>query len=191
MQLEGLSLNSLYSLLDNNYLKAYVIFTIVLVELSISRINRFQPKTDKERARDEKFGAFRMDPISTQSRLGFYIFAPFSIFKYMMGWGAALTNGAFLTVLQFFHNPNKPYNWFEQLLIDWSTWLTAKVVLMSVNCYSINTTRPSISYEEYLGKDWELTYEAPGSIVSNHSGWMDIIVHMTRQPPSHVSKKSI
>ena len=35
-------------------------------------------------------------------------------------------------------------------------------------------------YSEYLGPDWERTYEGHCSTVSNHVSWWDIIVHMSQ-----------
>ena len=55
----------------------------------------------------------------------------------------------------------------------------------------IEEIRPKISYQKYLGPDWEAEYERPGSIVSNHQCWLDIMMHMYRQPPSHVSKAAV
>jgi len=46
-------------------------------------------------------------------------------------------------------------------------------------------------YKKYLGPDWTADYEKCGSIVSNHSSWMDILIHMLRKQPSHVSEASV
>lgn len=44
-------------------------------------------------------------------------------------------------------------------------------------------------YKKYLGPDWKPNKNLkPSTIISNHQSWMDIMVHSTRQPPSHVAK---
>lgn len=48
-----------------------------------------------------------------------------------------------------------------------------------------------VDYKEYLGPDWKPTFDKPGTIVSNHQSFLDIITHMTRQPPSHCSKAGV
>jgi 1-acyl-sn-glycerol-3-phosphate acyltransferase len=59
------------------------------------------------------------------------------------------------------------------------------------NVWWIENIKVEYDYKKYLGPDWKPTNERPGSIVSNHQSWVDIIMHMYRQPPSHVAKASI
>lgn len=48
-----------------------------------------------------------------------------------------------------------------------------------------------VNYSEYLGPDWKPSFENPSTVISNHQCFMDIICHMYRQPPSHVSKAGV
>jgi hypothetical protein len=139
-----------------------------------------QPKTKEEHERDMKFRAFRMQGISPLMRIPFYLLSPFTLMKWLIGWGAALVNGTFLTLMEMTRNPKDPHTPFEKLIVNWSTYLTAKTVLLTANCFSVNTVRPKVDYSSYLGKEWIPSYEKPGSVVSNHCSWMDIIVHMSR-----------
>lgn len=69
-------------------------------------------------------------------------------------------------------------------------WSARNVILM-MSGVNIIENRPKICYKKYLGDDWEPSYERPGSIVSNHQCWLDIMMHMYRQPPSHVAKAAV
>lgn len=164
------------------------VLTIILTEIALRRMESLQPKTKEDHERDIKFRAFRMQRISPFVRIPFFLLAPFTLIKWLIGWGAALVNGTFLTLMEMIRNPREPHSSFEKLLVNWSTYLTAKTVMWSSNCFFVDTIRPKVDYSSYLGKDWVPSYDRPGSVVSNHCCWMDIIVHMSRQPPSHVAK---
>ena len=50
--------------------------------------------------------------------------------------------------------------------------------------------RVHADYSKWLGPDWKEDFVGPPStIITGHAGWLDIFMHMTRQPPSHVAKK--
>lgn len=51
--------------------------------------------------------------------------------------------------------------------------------------------RGHFDYSKYLGPDWKPTYENASTIVCNHQSFCDILVHMCRQPPSHIAKKGV
>ena len=42
------------------------------------------------------------------------------------------------------------------------------------------TPKIEVDYSKYLGEDWEMTYENPGSVVSNHQCFMDVCCHIVR-----------
>jgi 1-acyl-sn-glycerol-3-phosphate acyltransferase len=64
-------------------------------------------------------------------------------------------------------------------------------MLVSVSAYTIDMPNVNLDYKEYLGPDWKQSFENPSTVVSNHQCFMDVAVHMLRQPPSHVAKGSI
>jgi hypothetical protein len=44
---------------------------------------------------------------------------------------------------------------------------------------SLNHIKVKADYREYLGEDWECTYEGACSYIGNHTSWMDIIIHQS------------
>jgi hypothetical protein len=60
-----------------------------------------------------------------------------------------------------------------------------------VGCLYLDLKNQYIDYSEYLGPDWKkngVDYDKCGSTVVNHQSWVDILVNMYRQVPSHVAK---
>ena len=94
-------------------------------------------------------------------------------------------------IIGFFHKAGTPYSKFENLLIkEFCKW-SSRLVILTMSGLKITENRPKVDYKKYLGEDWKASYDNPGSIVSNHQAWLDIMMHMNRQPPSHVAKASI
>ena len=60
-----------------------------------------------------------------------------------------------------------------------------------MSIYNLDCEQVKTDYSEYLGPDWKMSHDCPGTIVSNHQCVMDIMVHMFRQPPSHCSKAGV
>jgi 1-acyl-sn-glycerol-3-phosphate acyltransferase len=53
--------------------------------------------------------------------------------------------------------------------------------------------RPNICYKKYLGPDWKPDYDWKrcGSVVSNHSSFLDIPLHAIAQLPSIIAKNEV
>ena len=62
--------------------------------------------------------------------------------------------------------------------------------MVLMGCWAIDVKDNYFDYTPYLGPDWKKTisYGKAGSIVANHQSWIDILVHMYRQIPSHTAK---
>lgn len=157
------------------------------------KMEKLAPKNKEEEQRDQKYSAFKRTDAHLTHRLAFYFMAPFVLPRIIIGWLFAIGNAIFISILTSITGtePNMEQKGFEKFLIRISTAITGRVVLFSSSCLYIEEKRPKVCYKKYLGPDWTADYEKCGSIVSNHSSWMDILIHMTRQPPSHVSKASV
>jgi 1-acyl-sn-glycerol-3-phosphate acyltransferase len=64
-------------------------------------------------------------------------------------------------------------------------------MFLSVSVYTIDMQNVNLDYKKYLGPDWKRSFENPGSVIGNHQCFMDVVVHMLRQPPGHVAKGSV
>jgi 1-acyl-sn-glycerol-3-phosphate acyltransferase len=64
-------------------------------------------------------------------------------------------------------------------------------MLATVSAYSIDMQNVNLDYKKYLGPDWKQSFVNPSTVVSNHQCFIDVLVHMVRQPPSCVAKESV
>ena len=69
--------------------------------------------------------------------------------------------------------------------------VVARIILLMMSGVHVNQPKKKVDYSRYLGPEWKPNYERPGTVISNHQSFMDIICHMYCQPPSHVSKASV
>ena len=109
----------------------------------------------------------------------------------MLGWIGIALCAVGIYIVGFFHKKGTPYTGLEYTLISKMCSWSARNAILMMSGFAVREIRPQIDYKKYLGEDWKPTYERPGTIVSNHQCWLDIMMHMYRQPPSHVSKASV
>ena len=69
---------------------------------------------------------------------------------------------------------------------------SARTCLLGGGCLPGNFTieEKKVDYKKYLGPDWKASFEKPTAIVCNHQSWLDIMVNMYQQSPSHVAKEA-
>lgn len=90
------------------------------------------------------------------------------------------------------HPKGKPWTGWRRKAVALFCKLAARNALMMMSAFSINKKRAhTVNYSKYLGPDWKAEYDNPSTIVSNHSTFLDIIVAMCRQPPSHIAKYGV
>jgi hypothetical protein len=84
----------LYGFLTSKYFIAYWIACIIYIEYALGLLRKLRPKTKEEILRDEKYFAFKM--IETKAlnnvlyRFYLYVFAPLSIFRFLVAASAIL-----------------------------------------------------------------------------------------------------
>ena len=60
-----------------------------------------------------------------------------------------------------------------------------------MSMWSVEEVDLETDYSKYLGPGYKKSNKKPGTIISNHQCFLDIITHMYRQPPSHCSKAGV
>lgn len=147
-------------------------------------MKKLAPKTKEDYLREIKYHAFRKTDahlMGIKSWIICYLFSPFCIPRIVIGWGSAFIGGFIIFVLTIGYDRNKgEYTEFQKRFISILTSITGRVVAWTCSGVYLEEKRPNICYEKYLGPDWKPSYENPGSIISNHSSWVDILVHMYR-----------
>jgi len=96
---------------------------------------------------------------------------------------------ALFQLLQVGLKPNQKMEGWRFFVLFWSLMLGLKIFFV-FNLISLeNNQRTDVCYKQYLGPEWAATFEGAGTLVSNHSSWIDIPVLSYWSFPSFVSKK--
>ena len=62
--------------------------------------------------------------------------------------------------------------------MNYVSFFTGRIVIWCLSGWWTFYSRPKVCYKKWLGPDWKPTYENPGCKISNHSSFIDILVHM-------------
>ena len=67
------------------------------------------------------------------------------------------------------------------------------MIFGAVGCVWITTKKTYVDYSEYLGPDWKPDYDSKrtSTVISNHSCFLDAMVHGLSQLPSHIAKGEV
>ena len=106
-----------------------------------------------------------------------YLLAPFTFLRFFIGWMSCITLSFFIAFLVMFTPTGAPLGYYKGIVVKYSCKIVARIILGMMTCLYINEVELETDYREYLGPDWKKSNKRPGSVVSNHSTFMDIIVH--------------
>jgi len=109
-----------------------------------------------------------------------YLLAPTTLLRFTLGWMSIVFCSIGVFVVSFFRNKSDAHKGFGAYLIKKFCGWAARIVILSMSGVYIEEIRPQVNYKKYLGEDWKPDYDRPGSIVSNHQCWLDIMMHMYR-----------
>ena len=90
-----------------------------------------------------------------------------------------------------FHKKGEPLSGWKLAFVAFGNKFVGKFGMLMFGCSDIKQKKSNFDYSKYLGPDWKKSYECPGTIIGNHTVFMDILIHMYRQPPSHVAKAAV
>lgn len=82
----------------------------------------------------------------------------------------------------------------RQKVVMFFTKITSFIILhCASSCIWVSTERPKVCYKKYLGPDWKPDYdfEHCGSIVSNHSSFLDTLVHTMFSMCCFIAKEEV
>ena len=90
--------------------------------------------------------------------------------------------------------PNTPIKGIRYFLIRVLFWFTARFVIWgAVGGIWISYYRPEVCYKKYLGPDWVADYDGTrcSTVISNHSAFLDSMIHGLCQFPSIIAKGEV
>lgn len=106
--------------------------------------------------------------------------APFMLFRWVFGWfGFVIAWMTYCFIKLTMSKDQKLDGWREETM-RLAIKFAGAVTMLAMGCFSYSQEQIKVDYTEYLGEEFELTYDRPGSVVSNHQCFMDIVVHLFR-----------
>jgi hypothetical protein len=106
---------------------------------------------------------------------------PILFTRMICGYGALALCSICIWFLSLTHKEGTPYTGWKRWLIEKMCTITARITLFHIGMWWINVDEVNLDYKEYLGPEWKADKnKLPGSIITNHQSWIDIIAHMYR-----------
>ena len=164
---------------------------IVLVEWALSKYRPLYIKNAKDKEMAEKYPEFRRHDLHKVRRWILYLLAPLVFIRILIGWGSMVLLWIFFKIFLRGQDIKKPIPKEKRRILKQVLSLNAKLVILMMSGFVINEKKYKMDYSKYLGQGWERTYKGASTTISNHQCFMDIMVHMYRQEPSHVSKAAV
>jgi len=163
----------------------------LMIEYALRGIEPMLPKNEEDEKRDEKYKAFRREDLDQLTRWNLMWYAPVILPRWIIGWGVFMLFFLGMVVIGIVAPSDEPFSPRIQAIIAKLARLNVKGFIMMKGSGTVQEIRREYDYSKYLGPDWKLTYENPSTVVSNHTSWIDIVIHFLRQPPAFIGKASI
>lgn len=139
----------------------------------------------------DKYPAFKRNDLHKVSRPLLYLLAPLTFIRFAIGWGSIACLWAWVKLWTIGLDSRAPIPEWKRKIIRAGCTASARTVILMMSGIHINEPKLNIDYSAYLGPDWKPSWKNPGTVISNHSSFIDIMCHMYRQEPSHVSKAGV
>ena len=167
-------------MMESKWFKYFLInwfLSLILLEWALYKLKPCLIKTEEDKKQAEKYPAFRRNDKIKANRVLLYVLAPFTFARFIIGWGSMVylyfwTWGVNLIVEE---NTQK-----SRKLKDFGSFCAARMIIFMMSGLWIENTRFKTDYSKYLGPDWKRSYKNPGTVISNHATFLDIVIHMYR-----------
>ena len=169
--------------MHHTYFKYFVVnclLSIILIEWALAKLKPMIPKNEADKKRDLQFPEYKRNDIHKINRFVLYLTCPFFFIRFFIGWFGIAVCSFFIFVLSLGHEHRSPYKGWKYTIVRFCTKWAARNVMNCMAILRIEEPLLKSDYRQYLGPDWKITHTCPGTIVSNHQCFMDIIIHMYR-----------
>lgn len=170
-------------LTEHYYVKYFMInwlLSILLIEWAFYKYKPLHIRTEKDKEMAEKYPAFRRNDLHMVNRLTFYLLAPTTFIRFFIGWGSICIQWMAVMVSLIGHDYKLPIPLWRHRLIKAACSMAARTVLFMGGISYVEEPKYDVDYSEYLGPDWKPSWENPGTVVSNHVSFTDVMCHMYR-----------
>lgn len=149
-------------------------------------------KVDEER--DQKFHAFRREDVKWFNRLWLFPFCHFMLLRITLCFATIGICMMTVNCILVGQKADEPMVGIRYKIVRAANYVVSRTtMLMASSCIWWNVERPKLCYKKWLGPDWVADYDGKrcGSIVSNHSSFLDAAVHSLRTSASFIAKKEV
>jgi len=175
--------------------KAFIInWMLNILAVEFFAIRKLKSIINVNEARDSKYNAFRRIDVKWFKRWWLYPFCHFVLVKLIFCFLCIGICALIVNIVTIGTKKDEPITGWRYKVVRFFAGFTAAVLLHCASgCIWLSTERPNVCYKKYLGPDWKPDYDIKhcGSIVSNHSSFMDTMVHSIFSMPSFIAKKEV
>ena len=161
-------MDSIISILTNKWVILNNILSIILLEWSFTKIKPLFPKNQSDIDRDNKYPPFKRNDLHKISRPMLYLLAPMVFLRVLIGYGAIMICSMIIFALSLSQKRGAPYTGWKLKVVAFCCSVTARITILMMSCFWVDTKRIEKDYSKWLGPDWKMTFEKPGSVISNH-----------------------
>ena len=124
------------------------------------------------------------------SRLKVWTMLPFMWFRFFAMYFFMFIQCVTLMLVSLSTSSDQYHGW-RHFIIKWACTIEARILFFTCGVWPglFTQERRYFDYSKYLGPDWKPSHDGASSVCCNHQSWLDIIVMMYNQPPSHVAKE--
>ena len=111
----------------------------------------------------------------------FYLFlvAPLVALKFIIGWGSLAILWMWCCFCMLFYKKGEPVNpnsWSYRS-IQLGNHIVGRIGMAMFGCpWGIHEEKTKVDYSAYLGPDWKPSYKNTGTIIVNHTVFMDTLI---------------
>ena len=165
---------TLLSIIQSPLFIANLLIGIFFLEYALYK-TRAVRKVDEER--DSKYSAFRRYDVKHWKRWRLYFGTPFLFPRMILAILHLLGLYLVIRVVNFNMTATRPPSQLQiKITIFLSKCFKRSEMLVAGGVIWVSKKKVDYDYKKYLGPEWKPTSRTPSTIVSNHSGWLDILL---------------
>ena len=138
-----------------------------------------------------KFAPFVRKDIRTISIVWCFPWYMTYFIRVMIGWVTISFLGIATAIISWGQDCTNLDPWRKSLISFFSRYCCRIIVYVIGYCWIEYDYDKSIDYKEYLGSDWKPKYEGANIHVSNHVGFIDVMVATYYLYPSFIARSTV
>ena len=161
-------MDNVISILTNKWVILNNVLSIILLEWSFSKLKPLYPKTEQDNKRDEVYLPFKRNDLHKLSRPILYVMAPTIFLRVVIGYCAMGLCSVTIYLISLTHKRGDPYSGWKLKVVTFACSVSARIVILLMSCLYLDEKKVQTDYSKWLGPEWKMSFEKPGTVISNH-----------------------